>query len=292
MAGSRCGVPVVETAPADTRKGPVARSIRPLLGWLLVAGGLGTALALVGSAHAVESLSADERQTAETIYANQCATCHGSDGTGRVMPGTDREAPPLVGNPDVTVPYLDLTLRVGRMPPPENEPFDNRHREVVIDDEQRRVLVAYLTEQFDLEGEIPSPPPGDPVLGREIYAANCAQCHGSTGAGGVAGAGAWTPPVVNADPVAVAEAIRVGPFEMPAFAEEQISDEDIGHVVAFLEELSEEHGTPLGLVELNPVFASGFAFLFAVIVLLSALWIAGRPRLFPDPDDDQNTTES
>ncbi len=203
------------------------------------------------------------------------------------MPRTNATAPPLAGNPDVTVPYVDLTVRVGRMPPPEGEPFDNRERRVVINDAERAALVAYMAEQFDLEGEIPDPPPGDAARGREVYAANCAQCHGSTGAGGVAGAGAWTPSVVDRDPVAIAEATRVGPFEMPRFGPDQITDQEIGDIAAFTRFVSEEHGTPLGLVEINPVYASGFAFVFALIVLASALWIAGRPTMFPDPPADE-----
>ena len=260
----------------------MSRTTRSLLAWLLLAAGtLFVAATANRAAGAADSLTAGERQGAETLYANSCATCHGSAGTGGVIPGTDRTAPPLV---DIDVAYLDLTMRVGRMPPPENEPFDNRARNVVLTDEQRTAVVAYLTERFDLEGAVPDPPPGDARAGREVYAANCAQCHGSTGAGGVAGAGAWTPPVVDRGEVAVAEATRVGPFEMPAFGAEQISDQEIGDVAAFLAFVAEERGTPLGLVEINPVYASGFAFVFAMIVLLSALWIAGRPTHFPDPE--------
>lgn len=263
-----------------------------LLGWFAVLTGLAAVVLAAGAAGAADTgLSAGERQMAETIYANQCATCHGADGGGGTIPGTTDQAPPLAGNPDVTVPSLDLTLRVGRMPPPENDPYDNRARNVLYDDDQRQALVAYLADQFDLEGEIPDPPPGEASRGREIYAANCAQCHGSTGAGGVAGAGAWTPPVMNRDATAIAEAIRVGPFEMPRFGQEQISDEELGDVVAFLHFVGEEQGTPLGLVELNPVYASGFAFLFAVVILFSALWIAGRPTHFPDPTEQDAAEE-
>ena len=263
------------------------RPTRSLLGWLTVLTGLACLFALGGAAGAADSgLSAGERQQAEAIYANQCATCHGSDGGGGTIPGTSDEAPPLAGNPDVTVPYVDLTLRVGRMPPPENDPFDNRARTVLYDDATRAALVAYIADRFDLEGDIPDPPDGDASRGREIYAANCAQCHGSTGAGGVAGAGAWTPPVTDYDPVTIAEAIRVGPFEMPQFGEQQITDQEIGDVAAYLEFVDDEPSTPLGLVELNPVFASGFAFLFAVVILFSALWIAGKPTHFPDSVDD------
>ena len=268
------------------------RRIRPLLGWLMVASAaVAIAGGLLPAAAAQSELTPAQEQEAETIFANQCATCHGSDGLGRVIPGTDDKAPALAGNPDVTVPYVDLTIRVGRMPPPDAKPFDNRARHVLYTDAQRHALVVYLTEQFDLAGEVPKPADGDAAAGREVYAANCAQCHGSTGAGGVAGAGAWTPPVVDRGAVAVAEAIRVGPFEMPRFGPEQISDAQIGDVVAFLDEVAAEPGTPLGIVEINPVYASGLAFVLALIVLISSLWIAGRPSWFPDPDtpprDDQ-----
>lgn len=266
----------------------MSRRTSPWLGWLLLAAALATisALGLVPAVAAEEALTPAERQGAATLYANQCATCHGSDGLGGTISGTDQRAPALAGNDEVTVPYVDLTVRVGRMPPPKNEPFDNRARNVVISDDERRALVLYMKEQFGLPGEIPTPPPGDAARGREVYAANCAQCHGSAGAGGVAGAGAYTPPVVHLSDVAIAEAIRVGPFEMPRFSEEQITDQEVGDVAAFLDFVAEEQGTPLGLVEINPVYASGFAFLFALGILGSALWIAGRPTMFPDAEPD------
>jgi ubiquinol-cytochrome c reductase cytochrome c subunit len=269
------------------------RPTRSLLGWFAVLTGLTFVVAVGGAAGAAdEPLTAGERQQAETIYANQCATCHGSDGGGGTIPGTQDQAPPLLDNPDVTVASLDLTLRVGRMPPPENDPYDNRARNVLYDDDQRRALVTYLADQFALDGEVTEPPQGEASRGREIYATNCAQCHGSTGAGGVAGAGAWTPPVIDRDATAIAEAIRVGPFEMPQFGPEQISDQEVGDVVSFLHFVAEEQGTPLGLVELNPVYASGFAFLFAVAILFSALWIAGRPTHFPDLTHKNDATTS
>lgn len=266
----------------------MSRRTRAALGWLvLFAAGI-TVWGAQGSQPAraqPEELTSAERQQAAAIYANQCASCHGSSGQGAVMPGTNSRAPALAGNPQVTVPYVDLVLRVGRMPPPENEPFDNRSRNPTLDDEERRVLVAYLAEAFDLEGEIPEVGEGDPARGREVYAANCAACHGSTGAGGVAGAGAWTPPVSSREPVTIAEAIRVGPFQMPQFSAEQIPDDEVADVAAFLEEVEEEEGTLLfGLIELNPVYASAFAALLTLVVVAAVLIIAGKPTWFPDPE--------
>jgi len=71
---------------------------------------------------------------------------------------------------------------------------------------------------------------------------------------------------------------------MPAFGENQITDQEIGDVAAFLEEVRHEQGTPLGVVELNPVYASGFVALLAVVVLLSLFWISSKPTWFPDPE--------
>lgn len=98
----------------------MSRRTRPWLGWLFVLATLAaiTTMGLVPALAADEPLTADERQTAAIIYANQCATCHGADGLGTKIPGTDDFAPALAGRDDVTVPYVDLTVRVGRMPPP------------------------------------------------------------------------------------------------------------------------------------------------------------------------------
>ena len=122
------------------------------------------------------------------------------------------------------------------------------------------------------------------AAGAATYRTYCAACHGATGAGGVAGGGAWTPEVAGYDPVTLAEAIRVGPFQMPAFGEDQITDQELGDVAAFLEEVHQESGTPLGLVELNPVYASGFVALLSVVMLLSLFWISSKPTWFPDPE--------
>lgn len=257
------------------------------MGWAVLAAAVAAAWLLRSAAAQAQPEAPPELvvQGAE-VYTAQCATCHGLQGEGGVIPGTDDPAPPLVGTAadDVTLAYLDLVMRVGRMPPPDNEPYDNRDRTVRLDEQQRSAVLAFLAEQFDVSGEVPEPLGGDPANGREVFATNCAQCHGSTGAGGVAGAGAWTPPVVDRDSVAIVEAIRIGPFEMPAFNREQISDAEAGDIAAFLHEVSAEPRTPFGLVELNPVYASGFAAVFVLVVLLMLLVVAGRPFWFPDPE--------
>ena len=264
---------------------------RRLGSWIVLVVGLASAVAWVNvrGAAAQEAEQIGDVNLGGRLYAQHCAQCHASDGGGAIVPGTNRRAPELAGRPEVTAAYVDLVMRTGRMPPAGN-PFDNQPRAIVLDDEQRAAVVAYTVQQFGLTVAIPDVPEGDASRGQRVYATNCAACHGSTGAGGVAGGGAWTPAVARYDAVTIAEAIRIGPFQMPAFAQDQITEQQISDIAAFLEEAHGERGTPLGLVELNPVFASGFVALLAVVMLLSLFWISSKPTWFPDPEDPESAT--
>jgi ubiquinol-cytochrome c reductase cytochrome c subunit len=214
------------------------------------------------------------------IYQQQCAQCHGGDGRGGLVQGTDRRAPPVR---DLELGYVDLVLRTGRMPP-VGDPFDNRLRKPTVTGEEREALVTWIDAEFGLTGGIPEARPGDPAKGLQVYSVHCAHCHGSSGAGGVAGAGAFTPSLTGYEPVVIAEAIRVGPFEMPQFSREQVTDEEVNHIVGFLQQVEEEESTPIfGLVEINPVYASGFVALLALVMVFSLFWIGGTPAWFPDP---------
>lgn len=271
---------------------------RTLLGWLVVvASGIGVALWWAPGDVSAQVQPGDQIgdvALGSQLYAQACAQCHASDGSGATVPGTDRMAPPLSGQADVTAAYVDLVMRTGRMPPAAN-PFDNQPRVVVYDEAQRLAIVAYLVNEFGITNnlsEVTQLPEGNAGSGQNVYATNCAACHGSTGSGGVAGGGAWTPTVTNYEPATIAEAIRVGPFQMPAFGTDQITDQEVADVGAFLEEVSSESGTPLGLIELNPVFASGFVALLALATILSLFWISSKPTWFPDPEADGDDDRS
>lgn len=257
----------------------IAGNVRSLSAWGVV---VGVALLIGGLWWSTASATESEQEAlsasfAVESYAQVCARCHGLNGGGGEVPATGEPVPALVDNPAITTAYLDLVMLTGRMPP-AGDPFDNREREVFYSDAERAAMVAWMAEEFDIEGEIPEVPEGNVARGLEVFARNCAHCHGNAGAGGTAGQAAFTPQVSDLPGLAIAEAIRVGPFEMPAFSEDVISDEDVGSVVAYLEEVNEESGTPfLGLVELNPVFASGFVGLLSLLLLGSLVYLASRP---------------
>lgn len=272
---------------------------RALVGWLLVAAVTGLLLTVAVAASGASAQDADPEagavsvQNGNRLYAQHCASCHAADAAGGPVPRYGGEAPALDPevNSDVTVPYLDLVMSTGRMPPAAS-PYDNRTRQVVLGEAERADVIAFMAAEFGVEGEVSEVGEGEAARGQEVYARNCAHCHGSTGAGGVAGAGAWTPSVNDASAEVIAQAIRVGPFNMPRFEEAQIDEQELADVTAFMRAIEEEPTTPLfGLVELNPVYASGFVALFALIVLLSLVWIGGRPAWFPDPPKGSTAPE-
>lgn len=266
----------------------LSRRARAALAWGVI-GALATGVVVRVAADAgAQDRIVQSRGQGELLYSQECAQCHGAEGNGSLVPGTDRRAPALRG---LSVAYMDLVMRTGRMPPPENNPFDNRARQVAFSDEEREAIVSYLERDFELTGDLPEVSGGEAAKGREVFEINCAACHGATGSGGVAGQGAFTPGVTGYEPVAIAEAIRVGPFQMPAFGSDQISQEEAGDIAAFLEEVESEDGTLLGLVELNPVYASGFVILLALVALVSLTWIGSRPPWFPDPERSRGQTD-
>lgn len=259
------------TTPRASRSGR-----RALAGWAAV-----LAVALAGGAWIATTTSdaaAQREQFARgaALYQRNCGVCHSSDGSG--VPGV---APPLTG---FSFARIDLSMRTGRMP--LSDP-SRGVEERTFTDAERRATMAYLAEELDLDRDLPDPPSGDAGPGRELYAVNCAQCHGASGKGGVAGDGVEIPPVVGLDDTTVAVAIREGPFAMPRFSSELLSDEEVGHITAFLDEDVHQPNSPLGLEEVGELNAIFFAALLTAAVVLVCLWAAGlrEGRPAPPPSD-------
>ena len=266
---------------------PRAGVLRAWIGWLLLAAGgiLAAMLLQPDTAGAVavpdEPPIDDDLQELDIppdqlvargaeIYQQSCAQCHGAEGGGSAI------APSLL---EVSSTYIDLVLRTNRMPPGDLSPDTDGDTKGDLDLSRtdRLAVVAFTEAEFGLEGEIPEVPEGDPAQGLLVWGTHCAACHGAAGQGGVAGRGAFTPRVAGLNPITIAEAVRIGPFEMPRFSQGVVSAQEIGHVAAFMEFVADEPGTPVGLTETNPVYLAALAGVLALVVLLSCLWLAGRP---------------
>ena len=121
---------------------------------------------------------------------------------------------------------------------------------------------------------------GSAAGGGDLYATHCAACHGAGGVGGVSGGGATVREVKDLDPVAIVEAIRVGPFAMPRFSESHISDDEARDIATFIAAMSEDTRSPLGLREIHRV-TKGALVAPVIIAVLGAVFVAtaaGRKR--------------
>ena len=130
---------------------------------------------------------------------------------------------------------------------------------------------------------------GDLHRGWELYTANCAACHGSSGSGNAVGGGFAAANLHASEPLDIAEAMVVGPGVMPRFSFDQRDQDAIVAYVLFLRDSPSPGGVPLG--GFGPV-SEGFV---AVVIGLSlfvalARWVGRRPRDH-DPDAGAEDTE-
>lgn len=200
-------------------------------------------------------------------YALHCASCHGTAGEG-----TD-DGIPLRG---IGAAAVDFVLATGRMPladpanPMVRRPAIWSRRE--IDD-----LVAFVVSLGPGGPPVPTvrPEDGDLARGEQIYAGNCAPCHGGAAQGAAVGEGADAPDLYQATPLEIAEAVRVGPDPMPRFDPGIINQQDLNSLVRyvlFLRHPPDPGGLSLG--HIGPVaegfiaWAVGFAALAVIIRLI------------------------
>jgi ubiquinol-cytochrome c reductase cytochrome c subunit len=178
------------------------------------------------------------------LYAGNCATCHGIAGEGIAQPrpgagGVLGQGPPLRG---VGALAADFYLRTGYMPlgNPHEEPEDLQQGDrVLLSDKEIRSLVAYVASLAPGPA-IPSPDPsaGNLSMGQHLFALHCAGCHQIVGRGGFV-TGARVPELQTVPATQIAEAVRIGPYLMPRFSTQQISDAQLNDIVKYV--LSERH---------------------------------------------------
>ncbi|MFI7427687.1 c-type cytochrome [Micromonospora sp. NPDC049836] len=205
----------------------------------------------------------------EELYRQNCASCHGDQGQGA------QRGPSLIG---VGAAAVDFQVGTGRMPIPR-EMQQPRRGEPVFSADEIAALVGHVTSFGGGGPQIPRVGGGSLSSGRELFAANCAPCHGGTGAGAPLTNGWIAPPLYEATPVQVAEAIRVGPGLMPVFPSQVLTDQQVDDLAGYVQRLRSERldrgGNPLG--RLGPL-AEGLAAWVATLGLLvaAARWLGRR----------------
>ena len=174
------------------------------------------ALALVQSAAA---------QSGSQLYGANCITCHGAGGQGVSGRGPSLRS--------AGAQAADFYLRTGYMPlaNPHAQP---RRSRVLFTQAQLAALVSYVAS-LGSGPRIPKPHPerGTLAEGQEQFTEHCAGCHQISAAGGYV-TNAVAPKLVQATPVEIAEAVRIGPYLMPRFPKSQISDAQLDSIIRYV----------------------------------------------------------
>jgi ubiquinol-cytochrome c reductase cytochrome c subunit len=203
------------------------------------------------------------------LYGQYCLSCHGGDAEGE--PGV---APSLHG---VGALSADFYLRTGYMPL-RHLGLQPRRGRVLLGEHQIRALIAYIATFGGPPVPKPDPARGSLSQGLSLFTEHCAGCHQVVARGGYV-TGALPPPLTEATPQQVAEAVRIGPYVMPRFSRRAISDRQLDSIVRYVEfTKSPTRPGGWGLGFLGPV-PEGLVTWFIALPLLLGLCLMLGSRL-------------
>jgi ubiquinol-cytochrome c reductase cytochrome c subunit len=208
----------------------------------------------------------------QALFDASCASCHGADASG-----TSR-APNLQGLGAGTV---DFWVGTGRMPleqssvqaiekPPRFTPLQTLEIAAYVQSKTPGFGVG--VPQVNLKG-------ANLELGQRFFTLNCAACHTITGAGDALAGGAYAPSLHIATASQIAEAIRIGPGDMPHFSQGNITNAEVRDITAYVTEVIQHPADPggFGLGGIGPVGEGFVALLFGVgALMLVSFWIGER----------------
>jgi ubiquinol-cytochrome c reductase cytochrome c subunit len=223
---------------------------------------------------AAVSISNPPADYGKQLYTQYCATCHGAD-----TRGTDY-GPSLQHVGDAAV---DFYLMTGRMPAGLTwiEIQHQEHHGAQLDPGKIRAIEQYLSTFVAGGPPIPEVSGGDLAHGRKLYNENCEHCHGVQGEGGALGALAWAPDLRRTSIAQVAEAIRIGPGEMPQFGDKQISAADLDdlstYVISFDAKGQPRDVPPFRSTGPLPEGAISWMGIALLVVFVFSYWRTGTP---------------
>ena len=216
------------------------------------------------------------------LYQQACASCHGPDPAGASAYATVPSLADVGGAAAV-----DWAVRTGRMPWKDNVGPAIERGEARFAEEDIRALAVYVGRSVG-DAQIPQVQTSEALVapGRELYGTACSACHGMNGAGAALGGANIAPSLQNVSPLDVAEAVKVGPGEMPVgggladydFNSGQ-STQEVNAIASYVESLKtrpyNRGGAPIG--GKGPVPEGFVAWVIGLgVLVVAARWIAGR----------------
>ena len=119
-----------------------------------------------------------------------------------------------------------------------------------------------------------------PGVGYELFSANCSQCHNAGLSGGALTYGKSAPPLTQATPTQIYEAMLTGPEAMPVFADGALPPQAKRDIIAYITQTRVEPnpgGFSLGrtgpVTEGLVIFLGGMGFLVII-----SMWITAKRR--------------
>ena len=205
-------------------------------------------------------------QVGRHVYLRDCAWCHGDDGGG------SGRAPSLKTDGPADA---DFWLRTGRMPLTSAD-AKVKPGAPAYDSKTLDALVAYVGS-LGSGDPIPKIAPGSKQIGESLFISNCAPCHSSSGTGMILPDGTWAPTLYSTPKEQVAEAIRIGPGQMPRFSKDNIDQEELNGLVSYVADLGSPQvigGHPLD--QLGPIAEGIFFFLLPLPLLVVVIRLMGK----------------
>jgi quinol---cytochrome-c reductase cytochrome c subunit len=175
--------------------------------------------------------SAAAEPNGRKLFVDGCASCHGFDARG--VPGV---GPNLHG---VGAQAADFYLSTGRMPLDVSTGEQPLRERPAYPPDEIRALVEYVASLGGPKIPEVNPERGDLSEGQHAFATYCAGCHQIMGQGGVV-TGAVPPPLNDTTPTQLAEAVRVGPYLMPAFDEHQIDQQKLDSIALYVQRVVQD----------------------------------------------------
>ncbi len=275
---------VVPRTPLRSIGGLVA--LGTFAAWLGLSGVFGSATASAGQAGtpaAGDLPAAGDVAAGRSLYLNTCAACHGSQAEGSQLAPGLREA---------GTGLIDFMVRTGRMPLAEPGQPARRGAPMLRPSEIQNLL-AYMAT-VTTGPPVPDNPStvtsaADLAVGRGLFTANCAVCHGATGAGDAVGGGIVAPPLDRSEAIDVLEAVAGGPDPMPRFSFAPDDMRAIAGYVDYLRDPPSPGGASIAV--LGPVSEGLIAGGIGLVALLVIVWWVARSRelaqRIPAPADEE-----
>jgi ubiquinol-cytochrome c reductase cytochrome c subunit len=219
-------------------------------------------------------------QLGGALYAGNCATCHGIAGRGiyshrpRAGVGAVHGLGPSLR--DAGALAADFYLRTGYMPlaHPDEQPKRGR---VNFSEREVRALVAYVASL----GHGPAIPVVHPERGSlseglRLFTSHCAGCHQVVAQGGIA-TGARVPPLNQATPTQIAQAVRIGPYLMPRFSARDITPAQLDSIIRYVQLTQHPPNRGgWGIGNIGPFPEGMVTWLLAALVLVATCMVIGR----------------